>query len=332
MYCSYTTQTSCSTSFLEKTLLYKWIIANAERNLHTEKLRSPKFELSSVGDCYLRLEWVQKNIKVELHLPNIICLVSDIEFSTTNCLSKRVVQAENFKTSQRSHSCIGIISIPDNERFDNYLHDGILTVEVRATITLIENPVQLVTKALALPDNSFREKIYEMFKEEAFTDITIIAGGKSFKAHKVVLGSQSDVFKRMLEADMKEKKESIVELPDMTSEVMEDLLAYFYTGSPANLKTLAKELLVAADKYNIQHLQVMCENELKMNLTCENVTPILLLVDKLQQKTDASLKEASINFIKQHSELVYKSSSWVESVDVISKDILLELATKSLKI
>ena len=54
----------------------------------------------------------------------------------------------------------------------------------------------------------------------------------------------------MLETDMKEKEEGRIEIPDITSEVMEDLLAYFCNGSPANLKMLAKELLVVADKYS----------------------------------------------------------------------------------
>ena len=98
---------------------------------------------------------------------------------------------------------------------------------------------------------------------------------------------------------------------DIEPEVMTELLTYMYTGCAPGLKTCAKELLLTAYKYNISHLQVLCENELKTNLTPANVVEILLIADKCKLKNSASesLKAVCTKFIK-HNPSVYQLDSW----------------------
>ena len=150
-----------------------------------------------------------------------------------------------------------------------------------------------------------------MLEEGLFSDVTIRMSTKSFKVHKVVLASHSDVFKRLFQINMREKQKGIVTISDIEPEVMTELLTYMYTGCAPDLKTHAKELLLTADKYNISHLQVLCENELKRNLTSANVVEILLIADKCQSKSSASksLKDVCIKFIK-HNPSVYQLDSW----------------------
>ena len=94
---------------------------------------------------------------------------------------------------------------------------------------------------------------------------------KTFNVHRVVLASHSDVFKRMFEINMQETQEGIVTISDIEPEVMIELLTYMHTGCAPDLKTCTKELLFTADKCNISYLQLLCENELKINLTSANV-------------------------------------------------------------
>ncbi len=324
----------CTTNYVEKNLYYKWIINDAKQVLlvAAEVVKSSEFELQGIGKFYLSAQWYNRNINIILYLPIQEFWISDIEFCISDCPSERVVQADGKKVkpslSQASASCTGLVSIPQNERLDNYLKNGNLTIEVRATVTLLTNPVQRITKSVPVPEDKLRESINNLFLEQCFTDVSIEVGEKKFKAHKVILASQSDVFRRMFETDMKEKNECLVRIQDISPEVMEDLLSYFYTGSPKNSATLARELLVAANKYNVSRLQIMCENALMMNLTSKNVTPTLILADKLQQTGNSFLKKECIKFIRNNAKSVMKSTTWNQCEDEITKDILIEIAMK----
>ena len=102
--------------------------------------------------------------------------------------------------------------------------------------------------------------------------------------------------------NMQEKYQGLLTISDIEPEVLIEFLAYIFTRSAPNLKTSAQGLLLAANKYNILHLQVICENELKMNLTTVNVTEILLLADELPPKSSEHefLKEVCTKFIKHN--------------------------------
>ena len=214
------------------------------------------------------------------------------------------------------------------ESFENYLCNDSLTIEISASFIFNSNPIESVSQFPVVPEGNPNEWMKSMLREELFTDIMIKTSTKTFKVHRAVLASHSDVFKTMFETNMKEKHQGMVTISDIEPKVMNELVSFMYTGSAPNIKTFAKELLLAADKYNIPHLQVICENELKMNLTSVNVAEILLLADKLPVKiyeTD-SLKEVCIKFIK-HNPSVYQLDSWKKL-----KETSLELAVEIMEI
>ena len=105
----------------------------------------------------------------------------------------------------------------------------------------------------------------------------------------------------MFEHDMEESKRNRVDVTDVDSDVMADMLRFIYTGKAPNLETMAADLLAAADKYALDRLKVirrtsldfifkncpqsllnfkvMCEEALCNSLTVENVSEILILAD-----------------------------------------------------
>ena len=56
-----------------------------------------------------------------------------------------------------------------------------------------------------------------------------------------------------------------------------------YTGSAPNMKAHTKELLLAADKYNMQDLMGMCKNELRESLTPASVAEVLLVANMIRE-------------------------------------------------
>ena len=162
---------------------------------------------------------------------------------------------------------------------------------------------------LGFPSDEVSQSIYKLYKNKVLTDTAIKCGDKEFKVHRAVLASRSPVFQAMFEVDMKEKQSGVIEVSDITPEAMSDLVTYLYTGTTPNLKTLASELLEAAEKYQLPHLLTKCENELGRNIKDTNVVEMLLLADLHGR---SALKRACFNFIRCNSANVFQTSEWAD--------------------
>lgn len=110
-----------------------------------------------------------------------------------------------------------------------------------------------------------------LFKKQMFTDVMFCVDGKEFGAHKAVLAgmrilvgveikrptlfdacsslvARSPVFVAMFKHEMLEQKCSVVNITDLSSEELEEMLRYIYTGKVLNLKRMGVALLAVADK------------------------------------------------------------------------------------
>lgn len=89
-----------------------------------------------------------------------------------------------------------------------------------------------------------------VFENGTKSDITLLAGEKEFKVHKLHLSLHSDVFDAMFSyEETKEALEKKVIIEDVTAEVMYGLLSYIYTGNVEfKDKESTLQLLIAADK------------------------------------------------------------------------------------
>jgi speckle-type POZ protein len=72
--------------------------------------------------------------------------------------------------------------------------------------------------------------------------------GTEFQAHKAVLAARSPVFAAMFEHEMEERKQGRVEITDVETEVLREMLRFIYTGKAGGLDKMADDLLAAADK------------------------------------------------------------------------------------
>ena len=67
----------------------------------------------------------------------------------------------------------------------------------------------------------------------------------------------------MLRHEFLERQNSRVDVKEIDSETMELLLSYIYTGQVSNFKNVnVVDLFKAADRYRLDHLKHMCEEEL----------------------------------------------------------------------
>ena len=108
---------------------------------------------------------------------------------------------------------------------------------------------------------------------QLFCDVTAIAEETQFPTHKVVLAAASPFFVSLLRSDMKEAKESEMELTlkEATASVVEDVLEYIYTGNvEITDEEQARKLIATAEYLLIPSLKTISRRFLYERLTTEN--------------------------------------------------------------
>jgi hypothetical protein len=147
----------------------------------------------------------------------------------------------------------------------------------------------------------------EWYENKKCYDIIISAGGEDLQAHKIVLISQSTVFKEMIEKNDNKIPNEIIKimLPDSFKQnVVKDVLKWIYSNKISDKHDIMhyREILIIADNLKIYPLQKI--------LIVKHILPNMS-------------KEASIRFLKDS----YNKKSYPEN-----KDVWNLLATFSLNI
>jgi len=145
--------------------------------------------------------------------------------------------------------------------------------------------------------NQLSQDLHLLYDTKEYADIMILCGGKTFRGHKNILASRSPVFAAMFKSDMKESNAGSIEIKNMNPEVLESLLEYIYTGSASSVEMLAKELLAAADQYQIGKLKELCELKLCSVIDAGNCIELLVIGDLHQASI---LKTQALGFISQN--------------------------------
>lgn len=114
-----------------------------------------------------------------------------------------------------------------------------------------------------------------LFLNERDSDVAIKVewDGSSWHlpAHRLVLTSMSEVFRKMLEVDMSEKNCGQITIKDSSPLTVKYFLKYLYMGTlDFNGWTEAVELMKIAHKYSVQTLVTLCESYLTTALTFAN--------------------------------------------------------------
>lgn len=207
----------------------------------------------------------------------------------------------------KDKNCIGFHSIINNQRHEQTLLNDKFTIiceiEVdesdfdRAGIEFSECPLRL---------RQF-DDFGKLLDNDKFSDIIFKVESKQLRAHKAILAARSEVFAAMFEHDRLEKRSNVVEIQDVSYDIMRQVFEYLYTGSVCASGNTAGDLLIAANKYCIDGLKKLCEKILNCNLTIDNALECLTLADAYNAD---HLKAKSIEFILEHAEQVVETEGF----------------------
>ena len=169
------------------------------------------------------------------------------------------------------------------------------------------------SKSKGLLDNCKKQvadDYVKMFAEDQFSDVSIECDGQSFKCHQVILSARSPVFMAMFQAEMKEKKTKVVTIKDYSPEVVKEMLCFIYTGSLTDdtiSEKLAKDLLRAADLYDLDLLKRVCEEKLCSSLDTGNSVEYLILGDLYHA---SKLKGLALPFVAMNMPKIVKTKAY----------------------
>ena len=160
-------------------------------------------------------------------------------------------------------------------------------------------------------------KLDDLRKQKVLCDVTLLAAGAMFSAHRNVLAVSCPYFYKLFTSHMKEKTAESVALDalDVTSQVFDNLLTYLYTGEIDVTEFNAEELVICADYFLMTELKTMASEVLKSKLRFSNC---LFLLNFARRFNCDSLAKVSRVFVDKHFEPVTQSDDFLElSVDQI---------------
>jgi len=181
--------------------------------------------------------------------------------------------------------------------------------------------------------STHKESFVNNFEEfQKYGDVKIFCGAKEFRCHKLLLTSQSPVFKAMF--DQENSKESIynaVDIQDCTPEAVEDFLFFLYNAMlrPFRFSSVNLELLFGlvhlSSKYQVELLMPSCMDFLMDIMAVDNVLKIFVVVDRY--KLGSHISNMVREFMKKNIAVLVDKEEWGDFVADPSfvKDFILDI-------
>ena len=169
--------------------------------------------------------------------------------------------------------------------------------------TLRDDLGALLSFDSSMSQNKFSDvKLVILPKESGSTAI-------EFPAHKVILAARSPVFAKMFEHDMQESSSNRVKVDDVQPNVFKEMLTYIYTGQVPKFgdQDMVYDLLYVADKYQLDHLKSLCEQQLISTLQTWNAARIIQFA---HLHNAPELKRVTLRFISKNATAIRATKEW----------------------
>lgn len=151
-----------------------------------------------------------------------------------------------------------------------------------------------------VPPPDLQRQLGDLLRTGRGADVVFEVGSDRFSAHRCVLAVRSPVFSAELFGAMVESgATAVVRVEDMEAPVFQALLGFLYTDSVPKMNkededVMYQHLLVAAKRYDLQRLKLICEDNLSKRIGVNTVEVILALAE--QHHCDR-LKKACLDFL-----------------------------------
>lgn len=153
-------------------------------------------------------------------------------------------------------------------------HEEDCTGEISPDISKIDCITSFINFRNDAHESSLLKEMKKLYDEDLLKDVTLCVGNFEFSCHKNVLAATSPYFKLMFTLEMAESKKNRIELYDIDSKSMKDILEYAYTGKVKITRRNAQNLLGAASLFQILPVQRACAKFMETQLDIHNCVGI----------------------------------------------------------
>ena len=167
-------------------------------------------------------------------------------------------------------------------------------------------------KRTKVTDEKFKDellhKLNELRKVNFKCDTTVRVERQDFPAHSHVLSAASDYFRALFSLQVKENESNLVELNEMKSTTIAEILQFVYTGEATICSSNAQDFVVASDYLIIPSLKSKASQFMEESMNASNC---LAMESFASQYNCDSLRQAAIKYKFQHFIAVVKSDDFL---------------------
>ncbi|KAJ3685521.1 hypothetical protein LUZ61_014685 [Rhynchospora tenuis] len=213
-----------------------------------------------------------------------------------------------------------------------FLNDDCLTVKLHLTV-IKPSFSDATRKQIIVQSSDLHLHFGGLLESGEGADVTFEIEEEVVRAHRNVLAARSPVFKAQFFGSVMDSKMDKITLEGMRADVFKIVLQYIYTDMlPSELEVsfeMAQHLLVAADRYGLERLKVICGKMLCDNLAVETAASTLVLAD---QHNCTQLKDVCIEFVASRDVLdAVMDTDGFKHLMSYSSSLLKEILDKGLK-
>jgi len=173
--------------------------------------------------------------------------------------------------------------------------------------------------------------ISKCFQTQEYADLIINCGAMSWKAHKVIVCSQSKVLKAACRGFFKETTTGIIELPDDDPKIVQLMLSFFYTTdyemdfkeAPGRILQMHVQTFTLADKYDVPALMSLAKQnyeELLMTASFQDYLGSIPDVYVLP-RCGNSLRKPVIKFARERMKPEFQKENIRKEVAMILEEV-----------
>ncbi|KAM4047970.1 kelch-like protein 15 isoform 2-T2 [Anomaloglossus baeobatrachus] len=166
----------------------------------------------------------------------------------------------------------------------------------------------------SIHDSSVTAGFRALYEEGLLVDVTLVIEDHQFQAHKALLATQSDYFRIMFTADMRERDQNKIYLKGLTATGFSHVLQFMYYGNIDLSMATVHEILQAAMYVQLTEVVKFCCSFLMAKICLENCAEIMRLLDDfsvdvegVREKLDTFLLENFVPLMARPDFLSYLS-------------------------
>jgi speckle-type POZ protein len=170
----------------------------------------------------------------------------------------------------------------------SYIRDDLI---IKSTVTIfkvsqVESSEPIV---IAFAPGNIIQQISHLLETGNGADVTFQVNGTIFNAHKCILAARSPVILSQFSGPSKEKPNAMIKIEEMEAPVFKSLLHFICNDSipefedegksnqEQDTRLMAEHLLVAADRYGLERLKIICQKILYDTINISNVVSLFSL-------------------------------------------------------